>query len=247
MTVKDPGQLLARRAALRGGQLDAIASSARRHGAAALHVFGSVGQGTADALSDLDVWLTFPDEMIGTVVRDRMALHAAVGEVLLIHEMAPNRPPGGAYALVLYATDAGPLQVDWYLAPRASSRVEPAARAVFADVAVPVGELPTDPGADHDVSGSERIDWLACMLFVALKGIVRGGADEFIEFLGEAYREVCESYGFEGCAVTDPRSLDAVGTMLRQLERYADQRQRTALRAIEAFQRELSAAGEHDE
>lgn len=241
MTVPAPGPLLARRAALRDAQLDAIASASRRHGAAALHVFGSVGRGTADALSDLDVRLTVPDEMMGSVVRDRAALFASVGEVLLTHEMAPNRPPGGVYALVLYATDVGPLQVDWSLAPQASSRVEPTARSIFADIAVPVGTQSIDAAATHAENQSERIDWLACMLFVALKGIVRGRADGFSDFLGKAYRDVCSSYGIEGCSVSDPRSLDDVGAMLHQLERHADPSQRRALRAIDAFRRELTA------
>jgi hypothetical protein len=239
MEMDIPGRLLAQRVAIRNDYLDAIASVARRSGATALHVIGSLGRSKADALSDIDVWLTFPDAAMGAALRDRWRLYGAVGEVLLTHEMAPNRPPGGAYTLVLYATAAGPLQVDWYLAPQASSRIGPSAHTVFAHAAVPAGDLPTDGDAEHVVSPSERISWLACMLFVAVKAVARGGSRDFLGFLGEAYRDVCEAYAFEGIAVTEPISLAAVGTMLRQLDRYADDRQRRALRAIDDFQREV--------
>src|SRR5687768_3260225 len=137
-------QLMAKRVRLREEQLASITSAARLYGARALHVIGSLGRGTADGLSDVDAWLTFPDEAIGGVIRDRWRLYGAVGEVLIAHEMTPNRPPGGIYSLVLYASAAGPLQVDWYLAPRSTSRLDPSARAVFADIAMPIGDLPRD-------------------------------------------------------------------------------------------------------
>ena len=133
---------LTRRVAARNAQIDAIAVAARRYGATALHAFGSVGRGTADAFSDVDAWLTFPDDTIEAVIRDRHCLYREAGQVLLVHEMAPNRPFGGAYALVLYRTSVGPLQVDWYLTPQRTSRVDSLARAVFEHLPVPVGTMP---------------------------------------------------------------------------------------------------------
>jgi predicted nucleotidyltransferase len=109
--------LSARRLTNRDRLLGEIARAAREHGAAALHLFASMGRGTADELSDVDIWLTFPGELINDAVRIRWRLYGAVGEILLAHEMAPNRPTGGVYTLVLYATPAGPQQDDWYLAP----------------------------------------------------------------------------------------------------------------------------------
>ncbi len=235
--------LLAQRVAMRDDHLEVISLAARRNGATALHVFGSLGRGTADALSDIDAWLTFPDAAIDAAVARRWGLYGEGGKILLVHEMVPNRPPGGAYALVLYATPAGPIQVDWYLAPQQVSRVDPSSRTVFADVAVPLGALPTDSTAEHRESLAERVSWLICMLFIALKVVARGGSQAFLRFLADAYRDVRDTYGLEGFAVTEPVSFPAVGTMLHQLARYADVEKLRALQAVDDFQRQLGRWG----
>jgi len=232
-------QFSANRLALRREKLEVISKAASRHGAIALHIFGSIGRGTADALSDIDAWLTFPDATIGQVVRDRRSVYREAGEILIAHEMTANRPRGGAYALVLYASPVGPIQIDWYLAPKASSFVDSSARTIFASEVMPVGDLPFDGEAHHNTSQSERIDWLICMLFVAIKAVARGGSQDFVHSLGEAYQDVFESYGLNGCGITKPHSFSSIATMLRQIEPHAREEQRRAIHAIDGFQREL--------
>ena len=134
----------AHRIAARTFQLDAIAVAAARHGATALHLFGSLGRQSADALSDIDVWLTFPDDAIDNAIDRRHDLYGEIGDVLLTHEMAGNRPLGGVYSLVLYQTIAGPTQVDWYLAPQRTSRIDPLWTLVYERVPLPRGEWQLD-------------------------------------------------------------------------------------------------------
>ena len=54
------------------------------------HVFGSMATGTNDALSDIDIWLTFDDSVIASVIENRMNYYSQIGEILFNHEMQNN-------------------------------------------------------------------------------------------------------------------------------------------------------------
>jgi hypothetical protein len=206
-------------------------------------LLGSLGRQAGDAFSDIDAWLTIPDDLIGAAVQGRHTLYRNVGDLLLTHEATSNRPLGGAYTLALYQTNAGPMQVDWYLAPQRSSRVAPQAGVLFERVPVPRGEWQLDSEALQHRDLTERISWLIGMLFIVIKTLVRGGDTSFLRFLGKAYREMQEQYGLGEMAVTEPTSLEAVGDMLQQLAPYADEAQCRALLIVTAFQRALDEGG----
>jgi hypothetical protein len=231
--------LAERRIVARSVLLGAVAAASEQHGATAVHLLGSLGRQAGDAFSDIDAWLTIPDDLIGAAIQGRHTLYRNVGDLLLTHEAASNRPLGGVYTLALYQTDAGPMQVDWYLAPQRSSCVAPRVGVLFEHVSVPRGEWQLDSEALQEQDLTERISWLIGMLFIAIKTLVRGDDTTFLRFLGKAYREMQEQYGLGQLAVTDPMSLAAVKQMLRQLTPHADEAQLHALLAVEVFAREL--------
>jgi len=236
--------LAERRIAFRNGQLAAIAATAEQSGATALHITGSLGRQEDDALSDVDAWLTFPDDAIDAVVRDRLDLYRELGEILLIHEAINNRPVGGVYSLVLYQSEAGQMMVDWALAPQRPSSVVPPMKTVYERVPVlrvsHFSRRQIDSTAQPVFTLDERVTWLTCMLFVTIKMIVRGKDRGFLSFLEGGYRDVRDTYGLDGIAATSPTSLPNVSIMLRQLIPYARDEQRRAIEAIDAFLRELA-------
>ena len=73
---------------------------------------GSLAQGNADALSDLDLWLAIADPGFEEVKANRAEQIKAVGEPLLVLDQPNNAPPGGAFMLVMYAGPTFPLEVD---------------------------------------------------------------------------------------------------------------------------------------
>jgi hypothetical protein len=227
--------LAKRRIAARTALLQDIAAASQEHGATAFHLLGSLSRQTADAFSDIDAWLTFPDDLIDAAVRSRHTLYRNVGDLLLTHEAASNRPVGGVYTLALYQTSAGPIQVDWYLAPQRTSRVAHQATSIFERVAVPRGEWRLDSEARQQQDRARRINWLIGMLFIAIKTLLRGGDTRFLWFLGAAYRETQESYRLGEMPVTYPTSLATVGDMLRQLAPEADDAQRRTIQTLGAF------------
>jgi hypothetical protein len=212
-----------------------IRDAAQTANASALHVLGSVARSTADEHSDLDVWLTFPDAAIASVLQNRHAVFASVGDILISHEAASNSPVDGAYALVVYQTSAGPMQVDWYLAPQSTSRVAPDALTKFEDWPVEQGEWRLDRSAQRDQTLRERVDWLVCMLFIGVKKVLRGRDRDFESFLARAYLEVGQQYGLVDLPPATPDSLRAIRGMLRPLSRYADTSQRRAISSVDTY------------
>ena len=58
-------------------------------------LFGSLGRGDSDELSDIDLFIIVEDEHHEAIVRDRYGYMAQLGEPLLILEAPQNWPPGG--------------------------------------------------------------------------------------------------------------------------------------------------------
>src|SRR5215472_20059 len=80
-------------------------------------LFGSLGRGEGDGLSDLDVWVVTADEYSRFVHAGRQDFVAHLAPPLLVLEAPQNAPEHGAYLLTLYPGQAGPHQIDWYWQP----------------------------------------------------------------------------------------------------------------------------------
>jgi hypothetical protein len=91
--------------------------------------------------------------------------------------------------------------------------------------------LPVDLDTEHVVSRSERITWLICMLFIAVKAIARGGSNDLLRFVSESYRDNCATYELDGATIDVLDSFSSVRAMLQHLDRYADQQQHQATAA----------------
>lgn len=235
----DSRDFTARRIAARDQLLESLTAASRRHGASAAHLIGSLGRQSADTFSDIDAWLTFADDRIEAAIQQRHDLYRMVGDVLLVHEAPSNRPMGGIYTLALYQSPAGPIQVDWYLAPQLTSHVTPQGRSLFEEVPVPRGEWQLDQHAAEDATLSDTITWLIAMLFTASKTLMRGEDPSFLSFLGDEYRDVQERHGVGQWEATEPTSLDAVVAMLEALAPLCDPAQQRARCAVETYVRGL--------
>ncbi len=100
-------------------------------------LFGSSSQGNRDALSDLDLWVVVADESANDFVEGRHAYAARSGRTVLKLDARQNAPQRGAYFLVLYPGEAGPLHVDWYWQPVSQARLPDDAQLLFDRVGLP--------------------------------------------------------------------------------------------------------------
>lgn len=201
-------------------------------GAASIHVFGSLARGNDDPLSDLDLWITIPDDLLATVVLQRDEAFASIAPVLIKHEALENRPLRGSYSLIIHETNTGLYQTDYYLAPRSMSVILPEARLLAGDDTLPRGTWVLDRSETTPTSHTERVDFLTCMGFIGVKMALRGNED-FLRFLIGSYNAFREQNQLELPPIPDGAPLEQVQAVLTGLVNVADTGQRKAIETIQ--------------
>lgn len=123
---------------------------------AAAWLFGSLGRGDQDALSDLDLFLIVAEEHSEAIQASIREFVAPFGELLLVVEAPQNAPQGGAYLMALYAGQTGPHQVDWYWQAQSRAKVPTQTAVLFDRVGLPRDTKSTtfdamNPGVEWDI------------------------------------------------------------------------------------------------
>lgn len=201
------------------------------HHAAAVHQFGSLARGRGDALSDVDLWITFPDDQLPGVIHRRESMYNDIAEVLITHEALQNSPLGGRYSLVIHGAIAGLYHVDYYLAPQSKSIILPEATVLYGDDSLPRGAWLLNQAATTPESLPERVAFLVCMAFIGVKKVLRRDAS-FMDFLVTQYRRFIGEYQLGLEAIESGLDLATIERLLHQLSLVADPRQRRAIEEI---------------
>ena len=142
-------------------------------------LFGSLGRGDADALSDIDLFVIVPDSEFIELVNQCHAFMAQIATPLLVLEAPQNWPPGGVYNMALYPGKHGPHQVDWYWVRQSQARVPTETRLLFDRVVLPRLDHPTHfdyaPVTERPAAevASQAVNMFWVMWFIAAKYIAR--------------------------------------------------------------------------
>ncbi|CAN5861160.1 hypothetical protein BH10CHL1_BH10CHL1_27190 [soil metagenome] len=142
-------------------------------------LFGSLGRGDADDLSDIDLFIIVADEHQDDMVASRYAYMAQLGEPLLILEAPQNWPPGAVYNMALYPGESGPHQVDWYWQRQSRARVPTEIQLWFDRVNLPHVDAvtrfdyaPVPPRPAEEVV-TQQVNEFWVMLLIAAKYVAR--------------------------------------------------------------------------
>ncbi len=106
-------------------------------------LFGSLGRGEEDDLSDLDVWMVVADAHLPAIKAERQDYVRQVGTPLVLLEAPQNAPRGGAYLMAIYDAPSGPHQVDWYWQAESAARIPQQTRLLLDRAGLPPSETPT--------------------------------------------------------------------------------------------------------
>ncbi|MDQ6693648.1 MAG: nucleotidyltransferase domain-containing protein [Chloroflexota bacterium] len=138
---------------------------------------GSLGRGTGDALSDIDLWVILDDKEAPAINEGRRAYASRLGRPMLISEAPQNAPPGGAYLWVVYpAETGGPQHVDWNFQPYSTAQLPPDVRLLFSRVNLPVASAPQPPASRELASSlTQEVSFFWAMCMVSAKYIARKG------------------------------------------------------------------------
>ncbi len=197
------------------------------------HIFGSLNKGNSDALSDIDIWLTFKDEDINQVIDGRFDLYNKFGKVVMFHEAQQNFPLNGVYSLIIYETPLGLLQIDYYLCPLSSSRIIPDSTVLFEKVSVQRGEMLQDPKRVKRPFNN-KVSFVICMCFVGIKKVVRKDK-AFIDFLVSEYSDIKARMFTELPTVSHTNSSETIKEILANLNRVATPEQQKGIKKIREF------------
>lgn len=142
---------------------------------AAAWLAGSIGRGTNDWLSDLDLWIVVRDEALPAIRADPWQFVASIRAPMLVIDAPGNAPDGGVYLFTLFSGETGPHQVDWYWLPAAGATRPAATRLLFDYAGIPIA---APPAALTDAEARERLTLLlnefVAMAAIAGKLIARG-------------------------------------------------------------------------
>lgn len=196
------------------------------------HVFGSIARGTSDALSDIDIWLTFKDEEIRQIIQGRMAAYASFGEIVLLHELQNNFPLNGIQTAILYKVEEELIRVDFYLCPFSSSRILPGSKVLLEKQKIKTGDIiPETKTTPRDLS--DRITFFISMCFNGIKKVVRGD-ESFAKFLATEFQKY-EKEIPELTTIAAESSFDMLRKSLTILDTLSNSEQKHAIKEINEF------------
>ncbi len=198
------------------------------------HVFGSTARGNADAFSDIDIWLTFNDENIAKALEQRLEYYARLGKVIHVCEPPQNRPTNGVHSCVLYKTEGGLLQVDFYICPLSTSFRTEESKQIIGNVKLPLGKLGFN-AQKISVPDSYRIDFFILFVFIAIKRLARK-KPEALDMLFAEYDNLKSRYQ------VDVEPLDAevhtfagLRQVIAEVNKVSNKKQKDVLKEISTF------------
>ena len=117
-------------------------------------LFGSLGRGDEDALSDLDLWVVVDDAHIDPIRADPRQVTSQMGHPILFLEAPQNAPFAGAYLMTCYDAPVAPHIVDWYWQPQSHAFIPAQVRLLFDRADLPHNDQPirlADPPPDNEI------------------------------------------------------------------------------------------------
>lgn len=203
------------------------------------HVFGSVGRGDGDDLSDLDVWLTFKDEDFASILKDRINLYGQIGDIVHICEPHQNAPINGIFSTVLYKTKVGLLVVDYYLCPKSTAFITNESKKLFGDITeLPMGQSSLNP-QKVTVTDSYRIDFFICFIFNSIKKLWRK-KENALGNLFKEYEYLSMRYGIPVEPIENrDNTFRSLLEIIEKTNKISNEKQKDALAEITKFIRQV--------
>lgn len=173
-------------------------------------LFGSLGRGDADELSDIDLFVIVNEADFDSVVAQRPGFVAQIARPLLILEAPQNWPPGGVYAMALYPGTHGPHQVDWYWVRRSWAQIPTQTQLLFDRVSLPRLDQPTHfdyapvPERSALEVASQTVNRFWAMLSITAKYVARAPWEAQVDMFNYVLDDLRNSATFAAVPLSLP-------------------------------------------
>lgn len=205
----------------------------------AIHQFGSGINNYRDEFSDLDLWITFPDEIIKEMVDKREEVYASVAPILVKSDAPANAPIGGSYTMVLYDTPSGLFHVDYYFSPKSGNNIRTDAKVLYGDDSLPRGEWILQR-EDSPWSEEHVFDQALAMTFILNKAVIRGGWNEtHADYIRSVYKDLAEISKKPLPPLPISADFVFINALFDNLAPFANERQKKAIEKLKAYTNQL--------
>lgn len=216
----------------------------KQYNPVSIYQFGSGATEYKDEFSDLDIWVTFKDDEVNEIVKNKSRIFRNISDVLLRHYSKSWSPIGGSADLVIYYTKYSLFQVDYYISKFSKTTVQYNARVLFGSDLIKRDLSNTDNWIlKRDLNESQTlkrdINLLLCLIFISIKGIIRKwDSPEFENTIKIVYKRIQDSSG-----KTKLRriklSFKVIYLLLEDLYPLSDNSQKIAIDRIRDYAKEV--------
>ena len=202
----NPDSLLDRYREERSQLLGAISEYLEKDpGVNAAWLFGSLGRGDEDALSDIDLWVIVDDEHIDNIITQPRWYASRIGTPILFLEAPQNAPDSGVYLMTCYDAKIAPHIVDWYWQPQSLANISGEVLLLFDRVGLIHNDQPPHfSGQPASKEIPERpihlISFFWMMLMIAAKHAFRSPWGEEMGLLPLLVEPIDQAHHFLGQA-----------------------------------------------
>ncbi len=188
------------------------------------HVFGSVSRGNADSYSDLDVWITFSDEIFEEIKNQRFEYYKQIGDILNICEPPQNAPLGGICSALLVKNDDVISMVDIYLCPLSTSFITSEGKKL-SGIDLPQGEIKGFNSQTVQVPEDYRINFFIGFVFNTIKKIKRNEPTPLSAVI-EQYNKFNTNYNIPvNPLIYDEQSFNTLEKIVENTKKFAAEKQ----------------------
>jgi len=165
----------------------------------AIHQFGSGIKGFKDEFSDIDIWITFKDSEIKTVLKKLSQIFKNIAPVLIKHHSKSWNPIGGSSSSIIHNTEFGLFVVDYYISKFSETILPKDSKLLFGNDSINRGTWKLNKDVNNKIHDSHTlkkdINLLIDLIFISVKGIVRKwNNDDFINTIKTVHKSFREKY-----------------------------------------------------
>ncbi len=147
--------------------------------------FGSGKGGYKDEFSDIDLWITFEEDQIKSVVKNQAKIFKSIAPILVKHSSKSWSPKEGSATQIIYNIKHSSFQVDYYIS-----------KDFYQDDFFRSIQERSKNSRKKSHTLKKDIDLFLCLILISIKGIIRKWeSPEFENNIKIVYKRLRMSYG----------------------------------------------------
>lgn len=208
----------------------------------AIHQFGSGKEDYRDEFSDLDLWITLPEDQYENYLKKRLEFLGSI-EPIFIKQDAKVWEKGGSveanYTLVIHEIEGEFYHVDYYVAKRSKSKIWIDSKLIYGEDAVPRKDWVMEMEVLEPYNLQTKIENIIFMSLIGVKGVVRGWDNGFEKYLISIYENIEELSGEKLEVLPEKLSFEMLYKIFENIYPLASEKEKIKIDKIREYTEEV--------